>query len=253
MSLHALPGGRSVRPRRSGQPWTEEDYDALAALCGEGLDLAEVAERLGRTELAVLERARRMLPVDERTLPRDRALTRLKELLGADGGYDWSTAMCQAPPPPPVVHRVYRREGVAGLRTRELLAVAEALVLQPLCDGLVRERVLGLVQRRGLVEELEHQVGARLVHRAQAPDDPYGTEPYGAEPYGTEPYGTGPYGPGSYGPGSYGSAGRFGRRPVPDPPDEPEWERAWCEDECPVDEPETVPDVAPDREDPPWW
>ena len=223
MSLHAFPGGRSVRPPRTGQPWTEEDYGTLVSACRDGLDLAAVAERLGRTELAVLDRARRMLPVDERGLPRDRALTRLQELLGRQEGYDWSAAMRQAPPPPPVEHRVYRREGLAGLQTAELLAVAEALVLQPLCDRRVREEVLRRVEHRGLLDDLEQRLGARLVHRAQHGEDPYADELRG---------------------------GRWG---VPTAPPEREWERPWCQDSCPVDEPEEVTEVAPQWEDPPWW
>lgn len=222
-NLHALPGGRSFRPSRNGQPWTEEDYEALVTTCREGVDLETLAERLGRTELAVLDRARKMLPVDERGLPRDRAVTRLRELLRSEEGYDWSAAMRQAPPPPPVEHRVYRREGIAGLRAPELLAVAEALVLQPLCDRQVREDVLRRVEQRGLVGELEQQVGARLVRRAQPADAPYLAEAWD------------------------------GARRTPGWSTGREWERPWCDEDCPTVEPDVLPDVAPERDDPSWW
>lgn len=223
MSLHALPGGRSGRPARSGQPWTDEDYDALVAMCREGLDLATMPDRLDRSEVAVLDRARRMLPVAERGLPRDRATTRLRELLRADDGYDWSAALAQGPPPRPVEHRVYRREGVEGLRTHELLAVAEALVLQPLCDERVRDEVLGLVRERGLDAELEQQVGAGLVRRARGLDDLYLDAPWKS------------------GPGAVRS------------PSGREWERPWCGASCPEEDTEVVPQATPEWEDPPWW
>lgn len=217
MRLYALSGGRSGRPSRSGQPWTDDDYETLVTLCRDGRDLARVAEELCRSEVAVLERARRLLPVAERGLPRDRAVARLQDLLRGDPGYDWSAAMLEAPPPAPVEHRVYRREGIEGLRRQELLAVAEAVVLAGHVDGALRADVLRAVEREGLEEELERQVGGRLVLRAQAADDEWAREE--EPPWSLPPRYLGHDGP----------------------------DRPWCGPECPDDPP---PPVA---EPEPWW
>ena len=166
MNLRLLPPSSSPRPARTGLPWTDADYESLVRLCREGHTAEPLAAALGRTPVAVLDRARRMLPPGERDLPRDRTVTRLRELLQGDPSYDWSAAMCQAPPPPPVEHRVYARRGVAGLRQQELLGVAEVLALQPHGGQAVREEVLRTVKRLGLTEELEHRVGRVAVGRA---------------------------------------------------------------------------------------
>lgn len=92
----AAPGwgsGRADRPARSGQPWEQSDYEALVAGCRAGdTSIAELSRSLGRGESTVLDRLRRMLPVEERGLPRHRALHRLRELLQEDPGYDWDAA-----------------------------------------------------------------------------------------------------------------------------------------------------------------
>lgn len=165
MNLRLLPPS-SPGPARTGLPWTDEDYESLVRLCREGHGAEALAAALGRTPVAVLDRARRMLPPAERGLPRDRTVTRLRELLQDDSSYDWAAAMRQAPPPPPVEHRVYARRGVAGLRQQELLAVAEVLTLQPHGGEAVRKEVLRTVERLGLTEELEHRVGRVAVGRA---------------------------------------------------------------------------------------
>lgn len=168
MNLRLLPPSSSPRPARTGLPWTDEDYESLVRLCREGHAAEPLAAALGRTPVAVLDRARRMLPPTERGLPRDLTVTRLRELLHEDPSYDWAAAMRQAPPPPPVEHRVYARRGVAGLRQQELLAVAEVLTLQPHGGEAVRAEVLRSVERLGLTEELEHRVGRVAVGRALA-------------------------------------------------------------------------------------
>lgn len=161
----------SPGPARAGQPWTDADYEALVDGCRRGTDLTSLSEELGRSVVAVLDRARRMLPAEERGLPRDRALPRLRELLEQDPDYDWDAAMRASPPPPPVEHPVYVRRGLAGLQPEELLAIAEVLVLEPRGGGAVRRRLLGAVRAEGLVDELGHRVGRMLVRQVDGLQD----------------------------------------------------------------------------------
>ncbi|GAA5158702.1 hypothetical protein [Ornithinimicrobium tianjinense] len=166
MNLHLVNGHGVGRAPRSGQPWEQDDYETLVELCRQAQDAETIAAALGRTAATVMDRARRMLPVDERGLPRDRALHRLAEHL-RDPDYDWDAAMVRSAPPAPVEHRVYRREGVEGLRTDELLAVAELLALLPHGGRQIRTQVMGRIERDiRLVEQLEARVGRLLVDRA---------------------------------------------------------------------------------------
>lgn len=166
MSLHLVNGRASGAPARSGQPWRQPDYEKLVELCRRGQDAEEIAVELGRSQATVLERARRMLPVAERGLPRDRALHRLAEHLRSPD-YDWDGAMLRSAPPAPVEHRVYRRAGVAGLGTEELLAVAELLALVPHGGLQVRAEVMSRIEQDvRLVGQLEERVGRLVVQRA---------------------------------------------------------------------------------------
>lgn len=179
MSLRLVPSSESTAspgPARTGQPWTDADYEALLDGCRRGTDLTSLSEELGRSVVAVLDRARRMLPVEERALPRDRALPRLGELLQQDPDYDWDAAMRASPPPRPVEHPVYVRRGLAGLQPEELLAIAEVLVLEPRGGADVRRKVLDAVRAEGLTTALARRVGDLLVRDAQGPepyDDPW--------------------------------------------------------------------------------
>ena len=76
-------------PQRSGEPWTDEDYESLVHLCREGLDLTTLSQQLGRAPQSVRDRAKRMLPLDQRGVPGDRALTQLRKNLLDDPDYDW--------------------------------------------------------------------------------------------------------------------------------------------------------------------
>lgn len=209
-TISPLPPPR--RPARSGELWTEDDYETLARLCLDGADLAAVAEALERRDTAVLDRARRMLPLDERGLPADRALVQLRAHLREDAGYDWASALTQSPPPRPVEHRVYTEQlsGVRGLEDEELLDVAELVVgsvpthasTHAAVHLRTHRQVLDAILGRSLTVELAHRIGERMVDRALAaagrrlpvgdrwhPDEFWGLEPdegpWGGDP-GTE-------------------------------------------------------------------
>ncbi|MEI2774603.1 MAG: hypothetical protein V9G19_01250 [Tetrasphaera sp.] len=142
-------------PARSGQPWTPDDYDTLVRLAREGSSLDHICEVLQRGANSILDRARRMLPVDERMLPRDHAITRLQRHLERDPDYDWSTQLCTEPPrpayPPPPI-----RSGVAGLDDDELIAFACLTATMPrVVSRPVRASVARALHDRGLHGRLE--------------------------------------------------------------------------------------------------
>ena len=149
-TLSPLPAPR--RPARSGEPWTEDDYVTLVRLCTEGADLATVAEALERRDTAVLNRTRRMLPLDERGLPADRALTQLRLHLEQEPGYDWAARLTESPPPRPVQHTTYtvQRNGIPGLQDEELLDVAELVVTGASTRSGTQRQVLRAVLERRL-------------------------------------------------------------------------------------------------------
>lgn len=160
-------------PHRSGEPWTDEDYESLAHLCREGLDLTTLSERLGRAPQSVRDRARRMLPLDQRGVPGDRALTQLRRNLLEDPDYDWGHHLAATPPPRPVVNHVLpapRYAGLIGLKDAELLVTAEALAQQRQLSetGRLLRVVADEIQQRGLGDALRD---AAAVHARQRVDD----------------------------------------------------------------------------------
>lgn len=165
-TLSPLPPPR--RPARSGEPWTQEDYETLVRMSADGAGLPDVAQALQRRDTAVLARARRMLPLDERGLPTDRALVQLGAHLRDDPAYDWARWLATSPPPPPVQHThvTTRRAGIPGLEDVDLLAVAECLVTGGGPASPTRKDLLREVAARGLTAGLAAQVGERLVDAA---------------------------------------------------------------------------------------
>lgn len=135
MTIHELSAVPSPpRPARCGLPWEEADYEALVAAAREGACLAEVARRIQRPEGTVLERARRMLPPGERSLPRDHALDRLRRHLRQDEPYDWSAALTTPTPHvelprPPMLH------GIPGMSDGDLVLFAALLCLHQRAGG----------------------------------------------------------------------------------------------------------------------
>lgn len=128
--LHGLPRTdrpREPRPARSGEPWSTDDYETLVGRCRAGASLAELAAALERSESAVVARAKRLLPVDQRGAPEDRVIPHLHQLLQEDDDYDWGHHLAATPPPRPVITHLHAPQvcrGIPGLSDRELLAVA---------------------------------------------------------------------------------------------------------------------------------
>lgn len=190
-TVSPLPPPR--RPARSGEPWTEEDYETLVRMSAGGADLQQVAQELRRRGTAVLARARRMLPLEERGLPADRALVQLRRHLREDPAYDWAGWLATSPPPRPVEHThvTTRLDGIPGLEDEDLLAVAECLVTGGALGSATRGDVLSEVVSRGLTRRLAEQVGEHLVDdalrscRRHAPVD---VEPGPHPSWDCEPY-----------------------------------------------------------------
>jgi transposase-like protein len=158
----AAPARRLHRPGaapRTGEPWTDADYQQIVAAAQEGVtDMDEVARRVGRTRHPTLVKARRLLPVAERSAPIDRVMTMLREHL-EDPAYDWRRASLENPirpvyQPPPLM-------GLSGLTTDDLTQIGYALALAgQAVDRDVVERVGGELVRRGALGEV-------LTHRTQ--------------------------------------------------------------------------------------
>lgn len=160
-------GTREQAPR-SGQPWTDADYEEILAAAREGVtDLDDVARRLGRSPHPTLQKARRLLPVAERGAPPDRVMRLVRKHL-EDPSYDWQQVTLEEPPPRPVVHPP-AFTGVAGLEPTDLVPIAYALGLagSAVNDDVVT-RVGAQVQRRGLVGELKELRTERMLHRPGA-------------------------------------------------------------------------------------
>ncbi len=167
MTIHQFPGTNPRRtptapePRRRGEPWTTEDYELLVTRCREGASAAELAEALERNEKPVLQRAKRLLPIDQRGMPEDAILPHLHRLLVEDDDYDWAHHLAATPPPRPVVNHLPPpevRRGIPGLEDWELLTIA-ALMIRLCADadtiGLRHDLSIE-IGRRDLDERLEN-------------------------------------------------------------------------------------------------
>lgn len=177
--LRAVPD--PPRPARTGQPWTDEDYEAFLIHVRAGEDASTIADRLERTTLAILERARRLLPSHERVVPREQALTRLRTILAEDPAYDWRAALI---PQPPLLsletafgnYTAFVGGGIGGLDTsfagmedETLLVLAQALALQPeLGPASVREDIAEEVHVRGISGHLRTRMHRWAEQRAQS-------------------------------------------------------------------------------------
>ncbi|MGO0576727.1 hypothetical protein [Ornithinimicrobium panacihumi] len=180
MTLRNLHEGTPLPPpRRTGQPWTDDDYQTLLRLVRDGVEIEEIAEQLARSTTSVRMRAVRMLPVDQRGVPQDRAVEQLRKNLLADEDYEWEGHLASSPPPRPVVqctHPPATLSGVPGLRDDELLVITRALATSPglrtdrdpLRDEGVREECARQVVRRGLASELVTDVGHHASNQAEA-------------------------------------------------------------------------------------
>lgn len=163
--LRGIPGGGQSEPEpaRSGQPWTTDDYETLVKRCREGASVSELAQALDRSEFAVVTRAKRLLPADQRGAPQDHVITHLRRLLQEDADYDWGHHLASTPPPRPVVNHLPApqvRRGIPGLSDHDLMTVAGLMVRlgeDPSTDPLRREVVSAIRTRR-----LPHELAIRL-------------------------------------------------------------------------------------------
>ncbi|MFX0538334.1 hypothetical protein ACQBAT_11595 [Ornithinimicrobium sp. Y1847] len=179
MTIHQFPSNpptpeRSASaPTRSGEPWTDDDYELLLRLCGEGADLARVAAELRRTTAAVMSRAKRLLPLDQRGAPGDRVLTHLGELVTAEEDYDWRAHLAATPPPRPVINHVIPpeiKEGIPGLERHELLAMGAALAQLREREGSAHhlsEACAHEIISRNLVSDLQEVATRAAAHRVE--------------------------------------------------------------------------------------
>ena len=196
------------RPARSGQPWTDEDYEQLIDLVREGLGTYAIAEALGRSDGAVSLRLRALLPPEERSCLGDRVLPTLRTHLRDRPDYPWAEIMVQSPPPAPVVRQVVQRHGIAGLEDAQLTEVAWAMlncettddqVLQDVCsevdtrrlDRTVTDRLTRALERRVpplTPDEASHAAQVRFERASgRLPEDrrrdAYGTRGHGDHGY----------------------------------------------------------------------
>jgi hypothetical protein len=156
---------RPRRRHRSGQPWTDGDYEQMLALVREGQDADHVADAIGRSPQAVAGKMRAVLPVEQRSCPADRVLPALRAQLAGDPAYPWAEIVLQSPPPPPIVRQVVHREGVGGLDDDDLVTIAWALIA---CEGADEEVVQGVcqeVRERSLTHRVTDRFARSLMRR----------------------------------------------------------------------------------------
>ncbi|WP_306231746.1 hypothetical protein [Agrococcus beijingensis] len=160
---------QDAEPPRRGKPWNEDDFLELMRACRGGSTLAEIARRVGRSESSIGPQLRRLLPTEERHLPVELALPRLRQL-DRDGDYDWLSALAQRSKSPWEIEREALAErdarGIGTFNDEELLTVALALASCSLpLQTTVTQRCAQELDRRRLTDEL-HRRAARLTQAA---------------------------------------------------------------------------------------
>lgn len=158
---------RAEPPPRSGHPWTDAEYEQILAAVREGVtDIVLIAERIGRGVSPTMTKARRLLPLAERSAPVDRVLRLLREHLD-DPDYDWQRTTLEEAPPRPVVQPP-ALTGVAGLTSEDLTAIGYAVGLAaPVVDEDLVLRVGRELYRRGATHELVAYRAEQLVQRGE--------------------------------------------------------------------------------------
>lgn len=138
-------------PDRSGRPWTDEETARIVALVRAGADEPAITARSGRGSASVVNRLRRMLPLEHRSCPVDMVVSALRDHL-RDPDYDWRAAMLLTPLPRPVVRPPdLVRTGVAGLTDDDLVGIAHSVLLDDrAANADLRERLVGEVRERRL-------------------------------------------------------------------------------------------------------
>lgn len=160
-------------PSRSGQPWSDADYECIveAVRAGKGID--GIAHATSRSAQVVQQRLVRMLPVEERGCLRDRVLGALRTHL-ADPAYDWQRALLLTAPPTPIVHEERVLSGFSGLPAQDLVTIADALLDHgtPSADELLA-RLDAEVADPLLWRHVEQRTAERMLRRAHWPLAPY--------------------------------------------------------------------------------
>lgn len=145
-------------PSRQGKRWTEDDCTALMRACRDGCDIDEIARRVGRTPQSAQGQLRRLLPLDERHLPNELALARLRQL-DADGDYDWLAALAQRTKSAwelrVEAEAAHDARGIGALADDELVTVALALASSSTCRSTsIAQRCGHELHRRGIGEQV---------------------------------------------------------------------------------------------------
>jgi hypothetical protein len=161
----SLLASRLHRPHRSGQPWTDDDYEQMLALVREGHDADHIAGSIGRSPQAVAGKMRAVLPVEQRSCPTDRVLGALRAQVTHDPDYPWAEIVLQTPPPPPIVRQVVHREGVGGLEDDDLVTIAWALIACEGADEDVLQRICREVRERSLTRRVTDRFARSLMRR----------------------------------------------------------------------------------------
>lgn len=152
---------------RSGLPWTDAEYEQILGAVREGVtDIAAIAERIGRSLGPTMSKARRLLPLAERSAPVDRVLPLLREHLD-DPDYDWQRTTLEEAPPRPVVQPP-ALTGIPGLSSEDLTTIGYAVGLAaPVIDEDLVLRVGRELYRRGVTRELVAYRAEQLVQRGE--------------------------------------------------------------------------------------
>lgn len=155
----------TVPPARNGQPYTDEELERMVAMTRDGRTAEDLAAATERRTTGIVQRLRRMLPLEYRSCPPDRVVPALREVL-ADSTYDWRRAMLLSPPPRPVIKPAdVVRSGVAGLDDRELVTIAYLLIASGRPRDVELLRIVGReVRRRWLIPELVELRTRRIIH-----------------------------------------------------------------------------------------
>ena len=142
-------------PTRSGRPWTDEETAKIVDWVRGGADFGAITTRSGRGSTSVLNRMRRMLPLEHRSCPPDMVVATLRDHL-RDQDYDWRATMLLTPPPRPIVRSPeIVRTGVAGLTDGDLVRVTHSVLLDDrAATADLRERLVGEVRTRGLSRQV---------------------------------------------------------------------------------------------------
>lgn len=157
---HETAGPPKDIPPRHGEPWTEEDYAGVMRSCRAGRSHDGIARDIGRSPKSLRGQLRRMLPAEERHLPPDVVLSRLRQL-DEDGDYDWLAAMSERS----TSAWEWRHECMPAEDARELGSLTEDQVLSiavtalfstvPLRDDL-QDLVVRQIWKRCLEARLQH-------------------------------------------------------------------------------------------------